>query len=126
MTARIWLYAASNSLAGAEDTFALASRWGIVWRPFYADRSPQQAIPNVRHLSPGDTLYLGYRALGGISLLGRMILGAPDSPETCSPVFTAVPESLISEFRKHGYRDDPVLGRMIGLFVAEVEPIKDW
>jgi hypothetical protein len=119
----LWLYAASSNFASARTTYDLAYRHGIVWRSYYANRTPLQAIPNVGAMAPGDTLYLGYRDEGYIALLGRMRLGRPDQPERISPVFTAVPAVLLSDFTRHGYSDDPGLRRMVGLFVEEVEPI---
>lgn len=74
-------------------------------------------------MAAGDTLYLGYREGGRIALVGRMRLGHPDQPEGISPVFTAVPAVLLSDFAANRYTADPVLRRMIGLFVEEVEPI---
>jgi hypothetical protein len=41
-----------------------------------------------------------------------MRLGRPDKSEGVSLAFTAVPAALLSEFAHHGYRSDPVLGRM--------------
>src|ERR671910_796534 len=118
----LWLYAASSNFASASTTYDLAYRYGIVWRSYYADRTPPQAIPNVGAMAAGDTLYLGYRDAGRIALVGRMRLGRPDQPESISPVFTAVPAALLPDFTRNGYLDDPVLRRMVGLFVEEVEP----
>jgi hypothetical protein len=119
----LWLYAASSNFAGASTTYDLAYQHGIVWRSYHANRTPPQAIPNVGSMAPGDTLYLGYRDKGRIALIGRMRLGRPDPPHDISPVFTAVPDVLVSDFAKHGYSEDPVMGRMMGLFVEEVEPV---
>jgi hypothetical protein len=52
-----------------------------------------------------------------------MRLGRSDEPEGISAVFAPVPAELLSDFTKHGYSNDPVLKRMVGLFVEEVEPI---
>jgi hypothetical protein len=123
LTVALWLYAASANFAEANTTYDLAYRHGIVWRSYYANRTPPQAIPNVGAMAPGDTLYLGYRAKGRIALIGRMRLGRPDPPDGISPVFTAVPAVLVSDFAKHGYSNDPVMGRMMGLFAEEVEPV---
>ena len=43
----LWLYAASSTFASASTTYELAYRHGIVWRSYYANRTPAQAIPNV-------------------------------------------------------------------------------
>lgn len=120
----VWLYAASSNFADANTTYELAYKCGIVWRSCYASRMPAQAIPNVRALAPGDTLYLGFRDQERIELLGRMRLGRPDESKGVSPVFTAVPAALVPEFERLGYRADTILGRMVGLFVEEVEPIR--
>src|SRR5438445_537100 len=114
-----WLYAASANFASASTTYDLAYQHGIVWRSFYANRTPPQAIPNVDAMAPGDTLYLGYRDGGHIALLGRMRLGRPDEPESFSAVFASVPAVLLSDFTTHGYSSDPILNRMVGLFVEE-------
>jgi hypothetical protein len=123
LTVALWLYAASSNFAGASTTYDLAYQHGIVWRSYYANRTPRQAIPNVGAMAAGDTLYLGYRDGGHIALVGRMRLGRPDQPEDVSPVFAAVPAVLLPDFIRYRYSDDPVLQRMVGLFVEEVEPI---
>jgi hypothetical protein len=121
---KTWIYAAADSRAGAAATYALAERHGIVWRSFYADRQPPQAIPRARDLRPGDTLYLAYRCGGGrLQVLGRMRLGRADLLCCESPVFVEVPAVLVPEFRRHGYEVDPVLRKMVGIFVEEVEPL---
>lgn len=97
----VWLYAAARSKASASRTYELADQHGIVWRTYYANRSPRETIPRVGELRPGDIVYLGYRKNGRIRLLGRMQLGRPDNPIEVSPVFTKVPDALSPEFRKH-------------------------
>jgi hypothetical protein len=115
-----WLYAASDSYAGAEATLELA-RSGIIWRSYYADRQPRQSIPHVADLQVGDTIYLGYRQKGNVRLLGRMHIGQPDVPLNISPVFCEIPAPLVPEFQKHGYAADALLGRLVGIWVQDVE-----
>jgi hypothetical protein len=120
-----WLLAATDSKASADKTYELAARTGIVWRTFYADRTPRQAVANVRKLAPDDTLYLGYRRPGHtVELLGRMRLGTSEHPLAESQVFTEVPQPLVADFAAQGYHADPILQKMVGLFVYEVEPIE--
>ncbi len=118
----LWLYAASSSKASADRTFALAERHGIVWRSFYANRRPPTPIPNVKHLRPGDQLYLGYRHKAGISLLGRMRIVCPENPLRQSRVFGEIPEAIVPEF-EIDYGVDPILNVLVGISVDEVVEI---
>lgn len=117
-----WLYLAADEYATADATYDLA-RNGFIWRSYYADRQPPQAIPHVARLAVGDTVYLGYRQPGQIQLLGRFRIGRPDNPLQQSPVFCTAPASLISQLQQHGYGSDPILGQTVGIFVQEVEPV---
>ena len=118
-----WLYAAADNFADAETTYNLAHVYGVVWRSFYANRLPPQAIPNVRELQPGDTLYLGYRANGTIRLIGRMQIGHADNPLDESTVFCIIPPNLVGPFQEHGYGPDPFLNSLVGIFVCNAEPL---
>jgi hypothetical protein len=120
---KTWLYAASDAKASAGMTFELAARTGFVWRSFYTRGARPQPIGNVRYLSPGDVLLLGYREGGGrVRLLGRFHLGRPDAPLCESPVFGRIPEVSVPDFRRNGYEEDPCLAAMVGIFVEEAEP----
>ena len=116
-----WLYAASSAKAGAERTFSLAYRFGIVWRSYYANRHPPIPIPNVKHLRSGDLMFLGYRDGGAVELLGRVRIGSTQYRLRESAVFTEIPEVLVPEFEAD-YAPDPILGRLIGIVVEEEFP----
>jgi hypothetical protein len=117
-----WLYLASDTYAAANATYELATN-GFVWRTYYADRQPPQAIPHVADLAIGDTLYLGYRQPGQIHLLGRFRIGRPDIPLQQSPVFCTAPAALLNQLGLNNYGPDPILGQFVGIFVQEAEPI---
>ena len=51
-----------------------------MWRSYYANRRPAQAIPRVGSMTRGDRLFLGYRHGGTVELLGQMRLGRSDAP----------------------------------------------
>ena len=119
-----WLYLASNQYASAQATYNLAQS-GFIWRSYYADRQPAQAIPHVGSLAVGDTLYLGYRQAGQIQLLGRFRIGHPDNPLTQSAVFCCAPPELTNQLQQHGYSPDPILGQHVGIFVQEIEPVDE-
>lgn len=117
-----WLYLASDEYSSAQATYDFAQS-GFIWRSYYADRQPAQAVPHVASLAVGDMLYLGYRQPGQIQLLGRFRIGRPDNPLQESAVFCCAPPALTGQLQQHGYRPDPILGQTVGIFVQEVEPV---
>jgi hypothetical protein len=119
-----WLYLASNSKASSENTYRYAQH-GFVWRPFFAKTPHLQAVANVKHLAAGDTLYVGYRIMNGVQLLGRCVVGRPDNPIDASPVFCQVPKDIEDDMRVDDYTDDPVLKALVGIFVTDIEPMEE-
>lgn len=119
-----WLYLAGNRYASAQATYNLA-QCGFIWRSYYANRQPAQAIPNVRNLAVGDTLYLGYRAHGQIQLLGRFRIGRPDNPLQESDVFCVAPPAIADQLQELHYVPDPILQQTVGIFVQEIEPFNE-
>jgi len=117
-----WLYLASSSKASPADTYRYAEH-GFVWRSYYVATEHPQAVANVQHLAAGDTLYIGYRAKGGVRLLGRCTIECPDNRIDASPVFCTAPKDIEADMRSDGYKDDPVLKALVGIFVSAIEPL---
>jgi hypothetical protein len=116
-----WLYAASDALASATDTLSLAFGSGFVWRSFY--NGVGIPIACVKQIQPGDDLVLGYRSGGAVRLLARFRVGRPAKPILGSQVFGQIPAVWTDSFQRHGYRADPILGFLVGIFVEEGQPL---
>jgi len=117
----LWLYAAAESMATESETLLLACESGFIWRSFHNVKGIPIAC--VKDIQPGDDLVLGYRSGGAVKLLARFRVGRPDKPIDASPAFGEIPAVWVDEFRRHGYRPDPKVGVLVGIFVEESEPL---
>jgi hypothetical protein len=80
-TTHEWLYRASTSKEGLEDTRALARDLGFIHRNAFADAVKEQMIPHVGQIAFGDLIHLYFvDAAGGTSLGSYRVVGPNKHP----------------------------------------------
>jgi hypothetical protein len=123
-----WVYFATPSKAGWENTRAIVSDFKMIIRPVYEKmsegRDRPKPIPNVKHIRQGQTILLVYGGKGEPyrPMLSCKVVASP-RPVPGFEAFSFAEVSQAARLQTSGYGIDPYFRKFTGISVEEVSPV---
>jgi hypothetical protein len=120
-----WVYFATPSQAGRDNTRAIVSDLRMIIRPVYEnsrDRDKPKPIPNVKHIRQGETILLVYGGKGEPyrPMLACKVVAPPRPVPQFEEVFSFAEMSQIQRLETAGYTRDPHFKKFTGISIEVI------